>query len=646
VGSVLELQVYTDEDGACMGFLDKLLKKKSANSQQNITAHPDAISPPAAVAPPVTAPKQIKRGYVRTHKAQIDNATISKLKAKYIAFDVETTGLSSTGDRIVEVGAVRFENGEITDRYGTLVNPRVMIPPTASAINNITNDMLATAPPEEEVYANLIRFLGDSLNEQTAICAHNAQFDLDFLSETLMRLGYDAKIFYVDTLSLSRNLVKGLENYKQHTVAAHFGVTNEQAHRAISDAEVCGKILWELLGLKGEEQKQRQLSLEKSRPTNEELEVCAFIQHSIVKNGGDTDWLGFTKDSSNYVVISYLYSFLKIKFSKKGQYIIIEKSASEKMDFAIEPCTMSEGGADYIRVYFDSPFELDPLTSYFFKSYKNCRKSALDYFSYSRRYEEGAKSSLAMMNTLSAKEVSTLLIAAEKRRAENLVLGTTAGGKTESRPVFINRADITINPINDRTPLSEIRNLNDWHKGFNDGFQFWEQGDELRKTGNIEAALALFDKARHNGYCAPVLFESYAMAYLKLGDYDNVIQILDEGIEREKGRGRSVSRLEARRDKAVQLLHKQMEAQKKDLEKQKEAQRKMTAKKLVENVPKKPIGRAILQLSDKMILIKRYETIADAVRETGVSSKSIRDAAKGIQKHAGGFVWRYADEGE
>jgi len=641
--SVIRLQAYTDKDGDCMGFLDKLLKKKSAKPQQNTTAHSDVTLQPVTVPPSVTV-KQTKRGIVNTYKVQIDSKAISNLKTRYIAFDVETTGLSSTGDRIVEIGAVLFENGEITERYDTLVNPRIPIPPAASAINNITNDMLTTAPQEDEVYANFVQFLGNSLNEQTAICAHNAQFDLGFLSETLMRLGYDAEIHYVDTLSLSRSLVKGLENYKQDTVAAHFDVANEQAHRAVSDAEACGKIFWKLLELKGEEQKQRQLYLEKSKPTSEEIEVCAFIQNSIVKNGGDTDWLGFVKDSSNYVAVSYLYSFLKIKFSKKGKYIIVEKSALKKMDFVVEPCTMSEGGSDYVRVYFDSPFELEPLTSYFFKSYKNCRKSALDYFSYSRRYEEEAKYSPAMMNALSDVEVEALLIAAEKRRAEDLIADVATGEKTANRPVFISRTDITINPVNDRVPLNNIRNLSDWHKGFNDGFQFWEQGDELRKAGNIEAAISLFDKARYNGYCAPVLFESYAMAYHKLGDYDNVIQILDEGIEREKGQGRSISRLEARRDKAVQLLHKQMETQKKILEKQEEAQQKVIAKKLAKSTPKKPVGRAILQLSDDMILIKRYETIADAVRETSISSKSIRDAAKGVQKHAGGFIWKYADE--
>ena len=66
--------------------------------------------------------------------------------------------------------------------------------------------------------------------------------------------------------------------------------------------------------------------------------------------------------------------------------------------------------------------------------------------------------------------------------------------------------------------------------------------------------------------------------------------------------------------------------------------------KIISETSTKTTGRAILQLTDDMTLIKRYDTIAQAVRETGVNSKSIRDAAKGVQKHAGGYVWKYADE--
>lgn len=90
----------------------------------------------------------------------------------------------------------------------------------------------------------------------------------------------------------------------------------------------------------------------------------------------------------------------------------------------------------------------------------------------------------------------------------------------------------------------------------------------------------------------------------------------------------------------IKKLEQQRERQFKEMKRQeKEAQKEQAA-----NKPKKVQGRAILKLSDDMELIERYETVASAARENGISPKNIRDAANGVYKHAGGFVWRYADE--
>lgn len=91
-----------------------------------------------------------------------------------------------------------------------------------------------------------------------------------------------------------------------------------------------------------------------------------------------------------------------------------------------------------------------------------------------------------------------------------------------------------INAIHNRVPLKEIKNLNNWERGFDKGYPFYEEGNKERKSGNILRAIELFDKARFNGYNAPALYSSYAMAYRKLKDYDNEIAILDEAIERMK----------------------------------------------------------------------------------------------------------------
>lgn len=102
---------------------------------------------------------------------------------------------------------------------------------------------------------------------------------------------------------------------------------------------------------------------------------------------------------------------------------------------------------------------------------------------------------------------------------------------------------------------------------------------------------------------------------------------MNEGIERIRNSITKVSQFEVRRDKAIQLLHKQNEVEKRNLDNEKLKTEKSI---VVNNYPVRSNGRAILQLTDEMLLIKRYDMVAQAVRETGVNSKSIRDVAKGV----------------
>lgn len=189
------------------------------------------------------------RGEIYFGKAPLDVSIVDVLRKRFIAFDVETTGFSSYSDRIVEVGAVFFENGKPTIRLSSLVNPGIPIPAKASAVNHITNRMLSSAPREEVFYPRLVRLLGDALQGETIICAHNAIFDVKFLCSALSRMGFDARIQYLDTLAMSKLLVPGLENYKQGTLEKYFGLVNAASHRAASDAENCGLILCRMLGI-------------------------------------------------------------------------------------------------------------------------------------------------------------------------------------------------------------------------------------------------------------------------------------------------------------------------------------------------------------------------------------------------------------
>lgn len=117
-----------------------------------------------------------------------------------------------------------------------------------------------------------------------------------------------------------------------------------------------------------------------------------------------------------------------------------------------------------------------------------------------------------------------------------------------------NSKKVSTEAIHSRVPLKKIKNLNNWEKGHTAGYEFWEQGEELRKSGDIENSIKLFDKARYFGYNAPVLYDSYAMAYRKLKDYDNEIEILCEGIERHKGIDQIIIKWEEQIKKASQKL--------------------------------------------------------------------------------------------
>lgn len=578
-------------------------------------------------------PIPVRIGNAVADKIELDVTTAEMLRQQFIAFDVETTGLSPAIDRIVEIGAVLFANGEPVDSFSTLVNPHMNISASATAVSHITNNMLSSAPLEQDVYPRLIEFLGEALCGNVIMCAHNAKFDFDFLCRTLSRLGYDAHIRYMDTLSLSRKYIKGLNNYKQCTLEGHLGLINSASHRASSDAEVCGKILCSIINYADEALASERKQIEQATPLAEELAVCAFIQSVIVKNGGDTRWLRYRKNSSNYIDVTCLYTFIKFKFAKKGRYIIINRNFKVNVDLPIAPCTESEGGADNIRVYFSSPFDLEPFSQFVYNAYVKCYKSLQEYISVSNYARREAENSIRLMKALSNSEIDLLLKEAECQ--EYAPLASIANFE----PIITLDA-VTINAKNNRVSLSQIKNLNNWDNGFKTGFPYWEQGENARKDGRIEEAISFFDKARYNGYDTPALYNSYAMAYRQIKDYDNEIVIIEEGISRMPDQA---SILESRRNKAIKLLYTQQETIRKTEAKAHVNAEKMVKKEAATVEPKQVRGRAIVQMADDGAVIKEYESISAAVQEIGVSSKSIRDAANGVQKHAGGFRWMYKD---
>lgn len=579
-------------------------------------------------------------GKVSVEKTEVTCFVTDELQKKYIAFDVETTGLSSCSDRIVELGAVVIENGKIASKYSTLVNPGCPIPLAATQVNHITNDMLSRAPTESQVYPSFVDFLGDALQGKTIICAHNATFDMGFLSATLERLGYNGNIRYVDTLSLSRRRLK-LENYKQNTIADHYGFVNMNAHRADSDAEICGKILWELLKEQDVGPKKQEPQIEIRPLSDEELEVCAVIQDAILCRGGNSRWMGFHKNSGGYIAAHNLYPFVKFKFVTKGQYIIIPSNIKTPAALPTEKCSVSEGGTNYIRLYFSTPFNIEFLGDYFFSAYKEMEDSMKYYFSSFNRAQKEAEQSLAYLIRINDADIQSIIARAKTRKYDAVPVGITTKR-------IVNREDVVVNAVHNRCPLSLIANIGDSDQGFTSGFPFYLAGEDARKNGDNESAIVYYDKARAAGYDAPALYEAYTKAFRKLKDYANEILIVEEFIERNPNA--QFGELEARRDKAIELLYDIQQAEKIKEEKaiaKAQKQKEKEEAKAIAKANKEPSStnkRSIIQMDDDGNIIKIYESVTLASNEVGVSPKSIRDAAKGVQKHAGGFVWKYKDE--
>jgi DNA polymerase III epsilon subunit family exonuclease len=165
---------------------------------------------------------------------------------EFIAFDLETTGLSQDFNRIVEVGAVRFRaDGTELDRMDQLVDPPCAIPDDVIKIHGITEEMVQGQPPIEQVLPKFVRFLGCP---ETILLAHNASFDVGFLSAAFGRCGAILPEHpVIDTLTLSRRTIPRLRNHRLETVARHLRIADSTEHRALGDALVVQSVFLKLL---------------------------------------------------------------------------------------------------------------------------------------------------------------------------------------------------------------------------------------------------------------------------------------------------------------------------------------------------------------------------------------------------------------
>ena len=177
-------------------------------------------------------------GYIVDDLTEIAvNAGDQSLDDTYIVFDIETTGFSSIRDSIIEIGAVKVQDGRIVDRFSTFVNPKRPIPFEITNLTSITDEMVMDSPGIETILPQFLEFVGDGV-----LVAHNAGFDVGFIEQNCRNLGLDDHFIYVDTVALARVLLPTLSKYKLNIVAKALNISLENHHRAVDDAGATAEI--------------------------------------------------------------------------------------------------------------------------------------------------------------------------------------------------------------------------------------------------------------------------------------------------------------------------------------------------------------------------------------------------------------------
>jgi len=155
----------------------------------------------------------------------------------YVVLDVETTGLSQKTEDIIEIALVKVIDGEMTNQFTSLVKPGKTLSPRIVSLTGLTDSMLEDAPAFSDIAEDVERFIGKSI-----VLAHNAVFDLGFLSEALTKCGIKHSFQYLDTVKIAKMAYRNLKNYKLETLISELGLAEKQSHRAMDDVRCTLKL--------------------------------------------------------------------------------------------------------------------------------------------------------------------------------------------------------------------------------------------------------------------------------------------------------------------------------------------------------------------------------------------------------------------
>lgn len=250
----------------------------------------------------------------------------ASLDDEFVVFSLKTTGITATTEKITEIGAVKVSDGAIVDTFSTLVNPERHIPDQITEKTDINDEMVANAPLESEAIQKFLQFCG----KNPILVAHNASFDISFLLATLGRLDKKYEFTYIDTLPLSRALIKTIKNYKLDTLAKKLKLPSLNHHRALDDANILGRIFCKFIYMMEMDKKIFEVSDINKKLLSESIEkMRPYHQIVLVKNN-----IGL-KNLYKLISTAHLNHFykkpriLKSEFLKHREGLILGSACSE-----------------------------------------------------------------------------------------------------------------------------------------------------------------------------------------------------------------------------------------------------------------------------------------------------------------------------
>ncbi len=156
------------------------------------------------------------------------------LLSDYIIFDIETTGLDSSYDEVIEIGAIKVKNNKIISKFNSLVKPKNEIDEYITELTGITNEMVKDAPTIEEILPDFMNYIGNDI-----LIGHNVNFDINFIYDNLYRNKFDVLTNdFIDTMRISRKLLPELPHHRLIDLAKYFKIDSTNNHRSLKDCEI------------------------------------------------------------------------------------------------------------------------------------------------------------------------------------------------------------------------------------------------------------------------------------------------------------------------------------------------------------------------------------------------------------------------